>query len=76
MTWAAPVRGTGDSWQWLLDSWVGLGFDLWSKPIFPRWSYCNLVSPEVSPGCFIQMSRFARLLILRISLLFSSLAGS
>lgn len=27
----------------------------------------TLVSPEVSPGCFIQMSRFARLLILRIS---------
>lgn len=38
MTWVAPTRGTGDSWQWLLDGWVGLGFDLWSKPGFPRWS--------------------------------------
>lgn len=38
MTWAAPTHGTGDLWQWLLDGWVGLGFDLWSKPVFPRWS--------------------------------------
>lgn len=38
VTWAAPTRGTGDSWQWLLDGWVGLGFDLRSKPVFPRWS--------------------------------------
>lgn len=38
MTWAAPTCGTGDLWQWLLGGWVGLGFNLRSKPVFPRWS--------------------------------------
>lgn len=37
VTWGAPTRGAGDArGSGLLDGWVGLGFDLQNKTVFPR----------------------------------------
>lgn len=43
VTWAAPTCGTGDSWQWLLDGWVGLALIFGANQFFPDGLIAQLV---------------------------------
>lgn len=77
-----PQVAVGTQWQCgLLDGRAGPGFDLQREQFLSSadvcvWHCYNSVSAGLSLGCFTQTSRFGRLLILLMSLLFSSLAGS